>query len=164
MTAADHNEWFDAVYRQYADQLFKITYAIFRDEELSKDIVQDVFLVLLVKQDSVSLYERLDIWLKRVLKNRIGNELKKLSHQTVSLEEETLTVLSTEDDHHLIDLLPSGLSESDKQLLIWYYDEKLDYEEIAARLGRSVLTCRTKVCRAKKRCRDLLIKNFSEPV
>ena len=103
MTAADHNEWFDAVYRQYADQLFKITYAIFRDEELSKDIVQDVFLVLLVKQDSVSVYERLDIWLKRVLKNRIGNELKKLSHQTVSLEEETLTVLSIEDDHHLID-------------------------------------------------------------
>ena len=64
----------------------------------------------------------------------------------------------------LRDMLPPGLSQREQDLLVWFYEDRLTYEEIADRLKIPVLTCRTQMFRAKKHYRKLSEKepDFSE--
>ena len=54
------------------------------------------------------------------------------------------------------DSLPKDLKPEDRQLLTWRYEERMEYEEIAKRLGRSYDATRAQMHRAKKRCAKLM--------
>jgi RNA polymerase sigma-70 factor (ECF subfamily) len=61
-------------------------------------------------------------------------------------------------------MLPPGLTQRERDLLVWFYEDELSYEEIAARLKIPILTCRTQMFRAKQHYRKLAEKekDFSE--
>ena len=48
------------------------------------------------------------------------------------------------------------MKPEDRQLLTWRYEERMEYEEIAKRLGRSYDATRAQMHRAKKRCAKLM--------
>ena len=53
-------------------------------------------------------------------------------------------------------ILPRQLKPEEKQILLWRFEDQLDYREIADRLGISEAACRSRVSRAVARCRQYL--------
>ena len=132
-------EWFDTLYEKNFDKLMRIAIRVLHNEAYAEDIVQDVFLVCLCKIDKVKFHKAPDRWLVRTLKNLLGNELRRASktretalNDLTDIREATISAL-------FIEILPQGLSSQELQLLTWYFNDQLSYEEIATRLNISVL-------------------------
>ncbi len=66
-----------------------------------------------------------------------------------------LDSLSAAQESPLEELLPAGLPERDRQVLLWRYGRRLDYGQIAIRLGISEVACRSRISRALARCRSV---------
>ena len=94
-------------------------------------------------------------WLVLALKNNIQNERRRsMAHQIVSLDE-IAPVAEAEPETPLEMLLPKKLPQADRDILIWRFEQDLDYREIADRLGISEGNSRIRVHRAISRCRKL---------
>ena len=128
---------------------------------VAEEIVQDVFLILLLNRSKVEHYEKLGSWLFRTLYHRIENELQRASHsREVTLgPQHELLVGENREFERLEYVLPSELTPMERQILIWYYEDNLSCAEIAARLYRSEHACHTKLYRAREKCRKLCWKN-----
>jgi RNA polymerase sigma-70 factor (ECF subfamily) len=150
------NSWFDELYTKHAPRMVRAARRILDNEELAEDIVQNVFIILLAKQEEIRNHENPTGWLYLTLRNQIGNEMQKEKYRKSLPLDERLA--AEEDRYHfpLRDCLPEGLTEDEKEILIFVYEMDLTYEEISERLGRSVLACRTRLHRAKIHCRKLL--------
>lgn len=55
----------------------------------------------------------------------------------------------------LADSLPEGLSDSEREILILFYEEELTHQEMSRRLGISEMNSRTRLFRAKNHCKKL---------
>lgn len=156
--------WFDSLYKKYATKLMNIASIELNNWAVAEELVHEVFVLLLVHRAKVETYKKPGVWLYKVLYNRIGNELRRMSRKReVPLEswhEEMFGDIAVFGK--LEDILPSGLSAKDRQILIMFYEEELDCKEISRRLHRSVHACETRLYRARNRCRELLMKNNLE--
>lgn len=153
----EQNEWFDQLYRENSAHLFKQAFYVLHDQHLAEDLVEEAFLILLYKQRDLINHPNLAGWLSQTLKNLIYDELKSARHR---LEIPLMydADVSTTDTYHqpLDEILPKGLLPKEREILLLLFEEQLSYEEIAQRLGISVLNCRTRAFRAKKHCKDLM--------
>ena len=160
-------EWFEELYKDYMKQLVKAAKKFLHDKELAIDLVHDTFIVALIKEDDVRAHENPRLWLYKVLYNQIGNEMQRQRYRDVT-SLELCAELGQNDTYFpaLTERLPPGLKEKDREILIMFFEQRLSHEEMAARLGCSVGNCRTKLFRAKERCRELYlqekIKNSEE--
>ena len=77
----------------------------------------------------------------------------------VPLEQDFDLAAPHREEEDLSDCLPEGLTPRERQILLLYYEEELSHEEIARRLGISELNSRTRLFRARGRCRELLEKS-----
>lgn len=157
-------EWFDGMYRAHAPQMMRIAYRILQDETAAEDVVQNTFIVLLSKQAQVRQeYRNPAGWLYVTLRNQIGNELQRIKRHNPLPLDHLRECPSAAWESSLEQMLPKQLRDGDRQFLILYYEKQWSYEEIAWALGCSVLTCRTKLCRARARCRQLLSMEPAAP-
>lgn len=153
------NEWFDELYRNNSARLFKQAFYVLHDRHLAEDLVSETFLILLYKQQALLNHPNIVGWLSQTLKNLIYDEMKSARHR---LETPLVydTAAFTMDTYHqaLDELLPKELLPKEREILILLFEEQLSYEEIAQRLGISVLNCRTRAFRAKAHYKELLAK------
>lgn len=155
----EQNEWFDRLYRDHSARLYKQAVYVLHDSHLAEDLVEETFLILLYKQRDLANHPNLAGWLSLTLKNLICDELKSARHrlEVPLIPDDTAT--SADTYHQSLDeLLPKGLSSKERELLILLFEEQLSYEEIAQRLGISVLNCRTRAFRAKSHYKALIAK------
>ncbi len=155
--AETKTEWFDRLYKEHMPHMRNVARRSLDSMESAEDVVQDVFVLLIARENVVRTYERPQGWLYLALYHQIGNYLKKAEYRkTVPLD--TRKDLFAEDTASvpLSECLPAGLTPKEREILLLFYEQGLSYEEIAQRLHCSVLTCRTRMCRAKARCRKLL--------
>lgn len=156
---SERDPWFDTLYNRYARSLLKTAVNLLDDQEVAEEIVQDVFVILLLHRSEVEDYNYPGAWLFKVLDNRIDNELFKARHKyEVPFDPKYEQIAAAEEATRLEDILPTGLSQKERQFLIWFYEDDLSHEEIAQRLGCSVHACHTKLYRIKRRCQKLLLK------
>lgn len=155
--------WFDALYKRHAPNMIKVATGLLDNQAIAEEIVQDVFLILLIRQDQLNKESHLSAWLYRALRNRIGNELQRASNKrevpfTPENEQAAAVNFSL---GHLEELLPLDLNGDERQLLIWHYAYGLTLPEISLRLGCSVHACQMRLYRAREKCKKLLLKrNF----
>ncbi len=148
-------EWFDQLYREHAERLFKQAVLALRDEHLAEDLVEETYVRLLAREETVRNHPNPGGWLSQALKHLIADEKKAARRQReVPL---TIDVAAPEDEYvpPLGDLLPRELAPKEREILLFLFEEELTYPEIAERLGISVLNCRTRAFRAKARYRQL---------
>lgn len=147
-----HDPWFDEVYERNAKRLFMLAVQILGSRELAEDLVQDSFMVLLVKRNEIETYEHPDVYLTKVMRNRIGSELQKASRKRVEpLEEKHAPYLAVEDQEKLEDILPNWLTAQERQFLIWRAEEGRTMQEIAQMLGCSEHACHAKMYRLRNK-------------
>lgn len=161
MTQADE-KWVNELYKGLSPKLFRIARRRLGDEDEAQNAVQDTFVDLIKKIDTVRGHPNPEGWLVKALNISIARELddqKKRLEREIALPE-PYNPASDEPAYvpHLRDILPAGLTPREKDLLVWYYEMDLDYKEISRRLGVPILTCRTQMHRAKKHYRKLAEK------
>ncbi|NLC73588.1 MAG: RNA polymerase sigma factor [Ruminococcaceae bacterium] len=152
----DNNAWFEQVYRKNYAQLLKLSYYTLNDRHLCEDLVEDVFYILLKKQDELMPHPNIAGWLTITLKHLIYDELKSAKHRLelpLCFESDKAAYDAYEEP--LSSILPEGLRPKEREIFILLYEEQLSYEEIACRLGITEANCRARAYRAKAHYRDL---------
>ena len=167
MSPADE-AWVRELYKRNALKMYKIALRRLGNKEEAENIVQEVFLLLIVKLDFVKNHPNPSGWLMTVTQNLIhrsaDRKQKELSHE-VPLEDGGIQIGGSPDRIiSLRDMMPPGLTQREENLLVWFYEDELSYEEIAARLKIPIMTCRTQMFRAKQHYKKLAEreKDFSE--
>ena len=155
-----NNEWFDELYLENASKLIGFATHKLNDSEIAKELVHEAFVILLAKIDKMRSHSNPAGWLFLTLKNLILNEMRMVRRKReVPLNE---AVVSTKDDAFpdtLSNTMPSNLSEEEKSLLIWFYEDGLSHKEMADRLGISEGACRTRLFRARDKYRKHVEKS-----
>ena len=151
------DQWFNGLYRRYARSMLRAANVLLGNYAVAEEIVHDVFVILLLKRKEVEQYQSPGVWLFRTLNNRVANEMQRARNtREVPLQEEHAEAVHMEEETHLADVLPRGLSDMERQFLIWYYEDNLSHEEIAERMKISVHASHGRLYRLKKKCFQLM--------
>lgn len=149
------DEWISALYKKEYRRLCRVAYRLTGNQEIAKELVQDAFLWAFLQGDKFVAHPKPEAWLTKTLINLIRNENRRLSSTEVSLETQ-YNISAPGDERGIGEILPTKLPKEDQELLIWRFEQRLDYREIAGRLGISESGSRGRVFRAIERCRKLL--------
>ena len=153
--------WFDELFCRYAKSMVWTAFGLLHDTAVAEELVQDVFVSLLLHRDRVVTYERPGNWLFSVMRGRVRNELKRAKYKReipLGPEHESYPSIELECDN-LADNLPKGLRGWERQFLIWYFQDELSHEEIAARMNISVHASEARLYRLRIKCYKLFSKN-----
>ena len=151
----DYRAFIEKLCKRYDSALYQYAARRLRDDELAKDLVQETFLLLVIRVSEIYTHEKPAGWLFRVLGNLIRRELQKPYHQELPLASEEAALLSYTDEH-FFQTLPSGLLDAERELLTLRLEKNWDYETIADYLGITPDACRQRMSRAIQKCRELL--------
>ena len=167
MSPADE-AWVKELYEANALKLYKVAFRRLGDKDEAENVVQEAFLLLLARFDTVRVHPNPSGWLMKVVQNLIRHSMdrnQKQSSHEISIEEQITQIRAPPKQFFsLRDILPPGLTQREQDLLVWFYEEGLSYGEISARLKIPILTCRTQMFRAKQHYKKLAEKetDFSE--
>ena len=152
----ERNDRLQILYESLHDKMIKVAYRMIGNIETAEDLVQSTFLLALFHPKELLLHPSPEGWLMRVLQNLALNERRRLQrHQDISFDT-LINVAGVSPASSIKEILPKKLPEHEKEILIWRFEENLDYDEIADRLGISPVGCRSRVSRAISHCRKLL--------
>ena len=157
----DDEAWVEALYETNASRMHRIAARRLGDEEAAKDLVQEAFLALVSKIDAVKDHPNPGGWLMKALRYLMLQQIecaqRQMDHE-LPLEEAAHAAAPAGALLPLREQLPHELTPGEKDLLVWHYEERISYEEIAARLHIPLLTCRTRMFRARRRYQKLAEK------
>ena len=160
---------FRSVYDKYASKIRHVALGFHLDSNEARDIVQEVFLTLWEKRDTLREDSSLNAFLLTITKNKILNLHKKKaiqrawqqglikSNDLFSTHTEDSVVYSDleENTMHFIDSLPARK----KQIFLLSRQEGFDNAEIADRLNLSIRTVENNIYQAEKTIREFLKNN-----
>ncbi len=145
----------DALYEREYDTLCRSAYRMLGDWDAAQDLVQDTFLLALLKQEELPCHPAPGAWLTETLRNLIRNERRRLvSHGEVPLAD--VELLPAEAPTAFADILPTSLTAEERELLTGRFERQMSYRELGAMLGISDGACRVKLFRTVEKCRKLL--------
>lgn len=149
------------VWNDINDRLTKFVYGKVKDPDLTKDIVQDVFLKAFTKFDTLKNKEKLVSWIYQITRNEIISHFRKLKFDTpsdnIEAAEDTNDSLTSELTHCISPFINS-LPEKYKQAIVMADIENIPQKEIAERLNISYSGAKSRVQRA----RELLKSSYDQ--
>jgi len=162
---ADEPE-FDKVYLEHYAALHHYAYTLLEDSARADEIVQDVFLKILERDEPISIHTSLKAYLYRSVHNECMNYFK---HQKVKQKyrQRNMHEADNHTDHALNKLqyrefeqrLLQAINELPEQCRTIFQMSRFDelkYAEIAAQLGVSIKTVDNQMVKALKRLRQQL--------
>lgn len=151
------HQWFCRIYGTYYKNLMDTAYFALKDVQLAEDLVQDVFMTLLLRYQALQQHPNIAGWLVVTLSNKIGSEMQKHRYHRETPIELCREIPSREASPSFAALLPDGLTENEKRLLIQYFEIGLGFDEIAALEHCTARACRMRLYRARNHCQQLLL-------
>ena len=150
----DRNEFIHQLHINFYRRLIRTAYRETGDMETAADLVQEVFVLAMLQYDLLRTYDAPEAWLHLTLHNQVRNHRRLTArHNEVPFPEE---LPSADLSAGLSELLPAGLPQEDRDIILMKYEVGLDHAEIANRLGISETACRSRLSRALSRCKKLL--------
>lgn len=141
---------FDAMFRMYYAPMILYAMRFLKEKEASEDMVQEVFVQLLSKKNTITVKRSMHSFLIMVLHNRIIDTLRKQKNQRTEQLNENLIEETIEETAFTVDLYARLLEEIDKlpaknaQVMRLKLEGKND-KEIAELLGIRYETVRSHV-------------------
>lgn len=171
---SDKTEAFDTLYYRHFAQLARYAYKKLQNNDLTEEIVQDVFVELWKKRDTLETEGQIQALLYAILRNKILHELRARMIQNKHIEaytrgrlndEHTLNAESLDEDgaHKKMIGAIKRLSPQCQQAFTLSRYEHLSYKEIAARMNISVNTVEKHISKALMILRQEL-KEYQVPV
>ncbi|QWG07057.1 sigma-70 family RNA polymerase sigma factor [Flammeovirga kamogawensis] len=146
-----------SVWNEMNDRLINFVKGKTQDEELSKDIVQEVFLKVFSKIDTLKDKNKLVSWIYQITRNEIVSHFRQYKFdmpsddffQEKEFEKEDLNSEVIEYMHPMIDTLPPKYRDA----LILSDIEKVPQKELAERLQISYSGAKSRVQRGRQMLR-----------
>ena len=128
-----------------------------------EEVVSDAFLALWSRRDSLQPEQGLNPWLAAVARNRAIDRLRAARPAPLPLHEaETAGGPTPEQDlerrmfAHALRQAVEGLPPPDDQLVLRFYYEGEKLKDVARDLGLSVPAAKSRLCRARKKLKEIL--------
>ena len=152
----DTEQWFTALYEQNASKMLRYASYKLRNASIAEELVEEAFVRLLQRREELWEPPNPAGWLWKTLQHLILTEVKLARyHREVPLEPALNAAVPEMEVSSLADSLPEGLSDSEREILILFYEEELTHQEMSRRLGISEMNSRTRLFRAKNHCKKL---------
>ncbi|HPI94143.1 MAG TPA: sigma-70 family RNA polymerase sigma factor [Deltaproteobacteria bacterium] len=168
----------EEIVRRYSNKVYNLAYHLTRDASAAEEIMQDVFLTVIAKINTLTNDAFFSTWLYRVTTNASYGFLrkeKKFTDQTVSEEEvdqepaidyeydwSTLPddILLSEESRKILQSSIDSLPEAMRTVVIMKDVEGFSNEEIAQTMGLSVPAVKSRLHRGRLILRDVLADYF----
>ena len=158
---------FSQLYNKHIDQLFAFGSRFTSDREMLKDCIQDVFVKLYTRRESLGPIDNVDSYLFISLRNRIhdefrrngkitGDEVNDANMQAVA-EYEEYNQEQMEQQQELtnnVEKFFEKLSPRQRQIINLYYIEQRKYEDICRIMGINYQSVRNLMHRSISRLRE----------
>ena len=158
---------FSQLYYKHIDQLFAFGSRFTSDREMLKDCIQDVFVKLFTRRESLGPIDNVDSYLFISLRNRIhdefrrngkitGDEVNDANMQAVA-EYEEYNHEQMEQQQELtnnVEKFFEKLSPRQRQIINLYYIEQRKYEDICRIMGINYQSVRNLMHRSISRLRE----------
>jgi RNA polymerase sigma-70 factor (family 1) len=150
-----------SIYQQYWQPLFISAYNIIKDKNACEDIVQEIFIQLWLKRESLQIRESLKSYLHAATRYQVFRHIRNMPVKQELFEQldERLTTSSTDqallqkDLHQQINKVVADLPDKCQQIYRLSREEYLSHKEIAERLGISTKTVENQLTIALRRLR-----------
>jgi len=132
-----------------------------KDPDLSKDIVQDVFLKVFTKFDTLKSKEKLVSWIYQIARNEIISHFRKIQFDSHSKEieaEQFSDDTLTSELIHCLNPFINSLPEKYKEAIILADIKNVSQKEIAQKLNISYSGAKSRV----QRGREMLKSSYEE--
>lgn len=159
---------FTTLYDKHIDNLFAFGSRFSSDREMIKDCIQDVFVKLYTKKESLDSVENIDSYLYASLRNRINDEYRRnvrLCDKEINdvnmkkiAEADAFTLERQERQQILsasIEQFFEKLSPRQQQIINLYYIEQRKYDDICQIMGINYQSVRNLMHRSIMRLRSL---------
>jgi RNA polymerase sigma factor (sigma-70 family) len=150
--------------------LWNVIYARLGDTSATEDILQDVYVAVLQKRQSWQDIQQIRGWLYQVAIRHVLQFRRRQMRQRariqryvqIKLADGETSVLDRLCGDEQIDIVRTArwqLRPSDRQVLLLKYREDLSCHDISIHLGVSETTVQTRLLRARRRLKGLLVNN-----
>ncbi|NQU54654.1 MAG: sigma-70 family RNA polymerase sigma factor [Bacteroidetes bacterium] len=154
-------------------KLLRFATLFLKDEDEAKDVVQDVFLKLWQKRDTLAEIENIEAFAMRMTRNRCLDVIRANKVVPIDAEIDRKMKAETVDVHSKIELSESAnqikmligkLPDIQRTVMHLRDIEELSYEEIAEATDIKVNAIRVNLSRARKKVREEFLKLNAQPV
>jgi len=151
----------ESLYETFNERLSQFIRKRVSNEDDARDILQDVFLKIHSRIDTLENRDKIEIWIYRIARNAIIDHYR--ARRVTIAADDTLPAGEVEDDMHrklasglgaMIDRLPEQYREALRLTEL----EGLTQKELAERFALSLSGAKSRVQRARKMLRDLLMQ------
>ncbi len=148
---------FDAAARRNGQRLFLLALSFTKNRADAEDVLQNVFLKLWRRKEPFGDGEHTDKWLTAVCVNECRNLLRTPWRRRVTTltEAEALPVFDDPRDETLYRAV-AALPTNERIVIHLFYYEDLSVAEIAKTLRISESAVKTRLCRARKKLKEIL--------
>ena len=159
MNRAERNKRLEWVIENYSSLLYKVCFIILKNEQDTKDVLQETFITYMIKNPTFNSEEHEKAWLIKVSQNKCKEFLRfHKKHASIPLEEveESLVITSgmnIEDKEKL--RLIWNLNYKLKSVVILYYVEGYSVKETASILRISETAVKKRLQRARQMLAEL---------
>ena len=161
---------FDALVLRYQPRILRLVTHILHSAQDAEDIAQEVFLRAYRGLPRFRGDASFETWLTRITVNTCARELRRrrlrkslmLPLRDVPQKPQLLANLEKEEEQRLVHDTLKRLSPRHRIVLSLYYLEELSCEQIAAILGCSCGTIKSRLYHARKRLRKLLLPYYAD--
>ncbi|MFH6934357.1 RNA polymerase sigma factor [Flavobacterium sp. FlaQc-30] len=153
---------FEALYKEHFAFFSLVSFSIVKDKDVAKDLVQDFFMYLWEKEETLNFTISFKAYGTKAIKNLSLQHLEK--NKTISLknakialpksEEEPAFENTEENKKPKIQTLIEKIPQSRREILISHVVEGLSYAEIAEDQNISINTVKTQMKRAYATLRE----------
>lgn len=148
-----------------SEKMYRLSYRLLNDIELSKDCVQESFVRLWENKNRLKQIENIQAFAFTIVRNISIDKLRKMKR--VNESEKIIAVQTSESNYEfvesklLIEKLIQKLPHQQKLIIELRDIEEFSYEEIAETLDLSVNNIRVNLSIARKRIKEEMIKIYN---
>lgn len=163
-----NQEWIGILLERYTLLLFGVCMKYLKNEEESKDAVQQIFLKVLSEVNKYKI-EYFKSWLYMVAKNHClmklrgnaGRGIKEISEvQIADVEWDKQKIIDNEKTYSVLEESLEELNEEQKQCVILFYLKKKSYNQISEITGFTVMQVKSYIQNGKRNLKLLLEKKL----
>ncbi|MFD2286726.1 RNA polymerase sigma-70 factor [Pedobacter petrophilus] len=165
--ATGDQQAFGILFNFYRNKVYGYALAILQEETAAEEIVQDVFIKLWVKRQSLPIIENFGGFLRTIARNETLNALKKVAleqkkHQianqnTTDIDSGTENEIQFRETKKLLETAIEKLPPQQKLIYNLCHIEGLKQKDVAQKLNISPLTVKTHLRDAIKSIKNFLI-------
>ncbi len=166
-------EAFAEVVRQFERPVWRVVAAMLQGLEESRELMQQVFVDAYLHLDQYRLGEDFGAWVKAIARNRVRQELRRLSRESKKLaayrellerrlQDEAAADRHEQDYFDALEACRRRLPNQSARALSWRYAEGLSIEQIAARLETTRAAAEKLLSRARLALRECIESRLAE--